>query len=166
MRAYIGRHEVLTPEDMAELALGVGTDAELWLGTENETFDERTARMDAALDILRTDPELAAAVAVVMAAALEAPDTLGGCGASTPGAGPCDGPTALRLVTPAGRELLGCVAHTADHLTAEQGVRVHPLPGHDDAATAVWHRVHLHGADAWMTATDDDIPQTTAGGAL
>lgn len=79
MRAYIGRHEVRTNQDIAELALGVGTVAELWLGAGDETSGERAARMDAALDMLSDDPELAPAVAVVMAAALEqSPDLLGG----------------------------------------------------------------------------------------
>jgi hypothetical protein len=79
MRAYIGRHRVLTNTDLAELALGVGTDATLWLGDGDETPTERAARLDAALDILADDPDLAPAVAAVMAAALEeAPDLLGG----------------------------------------------------------------------------------------
>jgi hypothetical protein len=71
VKNYIGRHRVLTSTDLAELALGVGTDAALWLGDGDETPTERTARLDAALDILADDPELAPAVAAVMAAALE-----------------------------------------------------------------------------------------------
>lgn len=81
MRAYIGRHRVLTRMDMAELALGVGTDAELWLGTGDETAGERAARLDAAVDILADDPGLSPAVVAVMVAALETdPDLLGGAG--------------------------------------------------------------------------------------
>jgi hypothetical protein len=79
VKSFIGRHRVLTNTDLAELALGVGTDAALWLGDGDEKPKARAARLDAALDILRDDPELAAAVAAVMAAALEeAPDLLGG----------------------------------------------------------------------------------------
>lgn len=79
MKTYIGGHEAVTDYDFAELALGVGTDAELWLGDGDETPTERAARLDAALDILYDDPGLAPAVAAVMAASLEeTPDLLGG----------------------------------------------------------------------------------------
>ncbi|WP_130799183.1 hypothetical protein [Streptomyces otsuchiensis] len=68
MRAYIGRHEVLDHTDVAELSLG--TDPELWLGAEGETPEERAARLDAGLDILSDDPELAPAVAGLIADAI------------------------------------------------------------------------------------------------
>ncbi|MEU9756909.1 hypothetical protein AB0D90_27880 [Streptomyces althioticus] len=54
MRTYVGRHQALSAEDFAELALG--TPVELWLGVEDETDEERAARLDAARDIL-ADPE-------------------------------------------------------------------------------------------------------------
>ncbi|WP_030955405.1 hypothetical protein [Streptomyces sp. NRRL S-481] len=54
MHTYIGRHQAVSAEDFAELALG--TPVELWLGVEGESEMERAARMDAARDIL-ADPE-------------------------------------------------------------------------------------------------------------
>jgi hypothetical protein len=56
MRAYIGRQQVVSVEDFAELALG--TPVELWLGVEGETDEERAAREDAARDILVDNPHL------------------------------------------------------------------------------------------------------------
>ncbi|MFE5400515.1 hypothetical protein ACFQ9Z_03765 [Streptomyces sp. NPDC056580] len=54
MRMYIGRQEAVSAEDFVELALG--TPIELWLGAEGESETERSARLDAARDIL-ADPE-------------------------------------------------------------------------------------------------------------
>ncbi|WP_405873045.1 hypothetical protein [Streptomyces sp. NBC_00005] len=54
MLNYIGGHRADTPQDFAELALG--TPAELWLGVDGESDEERAARLDAARDIL-ADPE-------------------------------------------------------------------------------------------------------------
>ncbi|MFF4909818.1 hypothetical protein ACFY2T_33730 [Streptomyces sp. NPDC001260] len=54
MLNYVSGHRADTPDDFAELALG--TPAELWLGIEGESEEERAARLDAARDIL-TDPE-------------------------------------------------------------------------------------------------------------
>ena len=54
MRTYIGRQQAISAEDFAELALG--TPVELWLGVEGETDEERTAREDAARDILADNP--------------------------------------------------------------------------------------------------------------
>ncbi|MBV9023361.1 MAG: hypothetical protein JO362_06120 [Streptomycetaceae bacterium] len=56
MKDYIGRHEARSTADFIELALG--TPAELWLGEENETEEERAARLDAARDILADDPTM------------------------------------------------------------------------------------------------------------
>ncbi len=36
----------------------VGTPAELWLGVDDETDEERAARLDAACDILADDPDM------------------------------------------------------------------------------------------------------------
>jgi hypothetical protein len=69
---------------------------------------------------------------------------------------PCAGPVALRLVTGTGRELIGCITHCAQRLATTPGLRLDPMPGHENDAAEVWHRVHLAGARAWMTATDDD----------
>ncbi|MFI8069737.1 hypothetical protein ACIF85_13255 [Streptomyces sp. NPDC086033] len=54
MRNYVCGHRADTSEDFAELALG--TPAELWLGVDGESDEERAARLDAARDIL-ADPE-------------------------------------------------------------------------------------------------------------
>ncbi|MBV9024248.1 MAG: hypothetical protein JO362_10755 [Streptomycetaceae bacterium] len=54
MKHYIGRHEARNTAEFIELALG--TPLELWLGEENETEEERAARLDAARDILADDP--------------------------------------------------------------------------------------------------------------
>ena len=56
MKDYIGRHQARTTDDFLELALG--TPLDLWLGEENETAEERAARLDAARDILADDPDL------------------------------------------------------------------------------------------------------------
>ena len=54
MKTYIGRHAAHGTADFLELALG--TPVALWLGEENETDEERAARLDAARDILADDP--------------------------------------------------------------------------------------------------------------
>ncbi|MGW0980302.1 hypothetical protein ACWD33_05620 [Streptomyces xiamenensis] len=69
MRSYIGTHEVLDNIDYLELSLG--TDPELWLGSAEESAEERAARMDAGDDILADDPELATPVAILTALAIE-----------------------------------------------------------------------------------------------
>ncbi|MFJ5802975.1 hypothetical protein [Streptomyces decoyicus] len=56
MKTYIGRHQVLTDTDALELALG--TPLELWLGEDNESDEERAARLAAARDILDDVPGL------------------------------------------------------------------------------------------------------------
>lgn len=56
MKTYIGRHLALTDTDYLELALG--TPLELWLGEDDESEQERAARLDAARDILDDDPGL------------------------------------------------------------------------------------------------------------
>ncbi|MGG7574748.1 hypothetical protein [Streptomyces sirii] len=56
MKTYIGRHQVLTDTDALELALG--TPLELWLGQDDESEEERAARLDAARDILADTPDL------------------------------------------------------------------------------------------------------------
>ncbi|MGW3179677.1 hypothetical protein ACWDD9_10470 [Kitasatospora sp. NPDC001119] len=53
MKLYVGDQEALTPLEFAELALGVGIDVELFIGTEDETAEDRLVRLDAARDILR-----------------------------------------------------------------------------------------------------------------
>ena len=58
MKNYIGLYQAITSEDFVELALG--TPPELWFGEENETAEERAARMDAAYDILADDPSMQA----------------------------------------------------------------------------------------------------------
>ncbi|RKN43110.1 hypothetical protein [Streptomyces hoynatensis] len=71
MREFVGTHEVLSDEDLVELALGMGTDPELWLGVEGESEQERAARLDAGADILADDPDLAAPVTTLALAAIE-----------------------------------------------------------------------------------------------
>ncbi|WP_411121291.1 hypothetical protein [Streptomyces sp. x-19] len=56
MKTFIGRHQALTDTDYLELALG--TPLDLWLGEDNESEQERAARLDAARDILADDPGL------------------------------------------------------------------------------------------------------------
>ncbi|WP_329117477.1 hypothetical protein [Streptomyces sp. NBC_01465] len=69
MRAYIGRHQVVSTDDFIELALG--TPVELWLGVEGESELDRLAREDAARDILAEDPGLPDRVSQVAAQAIE-----------------------------------------------------------------------------------------------
>ncbi|MEU7177259.1 MULTISPECIES: hypothetical protein [Streptomyces] len=56
MKFYIGRYEAVTDTDLIELALG--TPIDLWLGQEDESAEERTARLDAGRDIIADDPDL------------------------------------------------------------------------------------------------------------
>ncbi|MEU2713855.1 hypothetical protein [Streptomyces sp. NPDC007205] len=70
MRAYIGGHQAVSVNDFIELALG--TPAELWLGVEGETGEERAARLDAARDILADNPSLPDDVSRVVAEVIEA----------------------------------------------------------------------------------------------
>ncbi|MFI0909447.1 hypothetical protein [Streptomyces abikoensis] len=56
MKAFIGGHQVVTDDDFLELSLG--TPLELWLGADDESPQERAARLDAARDILADQPEL------------------------------------------------------------------------------------------------------------
>ncbi|MEU8688494.1 hypothetical protein [Streptomyces sp. NPDC048665] len=70
MRAYIGGHQAVSVNDFIELALG--TPAELWLGVEGETDEERAARLDAARDILAENPDLPDDVSRVVAEVIEA----------------------------------------------------------------------------------------------
>ncbi|MEU8350296.1 hypothetical protein [Streptomyces sp. NPDC048845] len=68
-RMFVGNREALTPTEFAELALG--TPLELWLGEDNETEEERAARLDAARDILADDPGLPDRVSRIAAEAIE-----------------------------------------------------------------------------------------------
>ncbi|UFR02285.1 hypothetical protein KBP30_14305 [Streptomyces sp. Go40/10] len=70
MRTYIGGHQAVSVNDFIELALG--TPAELWLGVEGETDEERAARLDAARDILAENPDLPDDVSRVVAEVIEA----------------------------------------------------------------------------------------------
>ncbi|MGW3183844.1 hypothetical protein ACWDD9_31705 [Kitasatospora sp. NPDC001119] len=67
MRSIVAGQTALTPEEFAELALGLVADsafARLFTGVPGESVVEREARMDAADDVLadlrREDPVLAA----------------------------------------------------------------------------------------------------------
>ncbi|MFC8412327.1 hypothetical protein [Streptomyces coelicoflavus] len=70
MRTYVGGHQAVSVNDFIELALG--TPAELWLGVEGETREERAARLDAARDILADHPSLPDTVSRVVAEVIEA----------------------------------------------------------------------------------------------
>ncbi|MGX1505383.1 UNVERIFIED_CONTAM: hypothetical protein RKD43_004008 [Streptomyces graminofaciens] len=70
MRTFIGGHQAVSDTDFIELALG--TPVELWLGVEGESEMERTARLDAARDILADNPNLPDDVSRVAAEAIEA----------------------------------------------------------------------------------------------
>ncbi|MFF0759477.1 hypothetical protein ACFYWH_05480 [Streptomyces sp. NPDC003737] len=54
MKYIVAGHQAVSDAEFAELALG--TPIELWLGVEDESDEERAARLDAARDIL-ADPE-------------------------------------------------------------------------------------------------------------
>ncbi|WP_185994186.1 hypothetical protein [Streptomyces benahoarensis] len=56
MKNFFGRQQAVTNLDVIELALG--TPPALWLGEDGESTEERAARLDAAADILDTDPDL------------------------------------------------------------------------------------------------------------
>ncbi|MEV7926474.1 hypothetical protein [Kitasatospora sp. NPDC088779] len=65
MKSIVAGQMALTPDEFAELALGVDSDfTRLFTGVPGESETERNARMDAADDVLadlrREDPELAA----------------------------------------------------------------------------------------------------------
>lgn len=53
MRLIVAGQEAMTPREFAELAFGFGIDAELFAGTEDESADERRARLDVAQEVLR-----------------------------------------------------------------------------------------------------------------
>ncbi|MFF2076356.1 hypothetical protein ACFVXG_16545 [Kitasatospora sp. NPDC058162] len=53
MKLIVAGQDAATPDEFAELALGVGVDAELFTGSEDETAEDRRARLDAAREILR-----------------------------------------------------------------------------------------------------------------
>ncbi|MFJ9697385.1 hypothetical protein [Kitasatospora sp. NPDC101183] len=53
VKLYVGGQEALTPLEFMELALGVGIDVELFIGSEDESDEDRLIRLDAARDILR-----------------------------------------------------------------------------------------------------------------
>ncbi|MFJ2868810.1 hypothetical protein [Kitasatospora sp. NPDC087314] len=53
MKLYVGGQEALSPLEFAELAFGVGIDIELFVGSEDESAEDRAVRLDAARDILR-----------------------------------------------------------------------------------------------------------------
>ncbi|MEU9076648.1 hypothetical protein [Kitasatospora sp. NPDC048538] len=53
MKLYVAGREAWTPREFAELALGVGVDVELFVGSEDESDADRLVRLDAARDILR-----------------------------------------------------------------------------------------------------------------
>ena len=69
-RLYVGGHQAVSTNDFVELALG--TPVELWLGVEDESEEERAARLDAARDILAANPNLPDDVSRVAAEAIEA----------------------------------------------------------------------------------------------
>ncbi|WP_207931132.1 hypothetical protein [Streptomyces sp. 8K308] len=69
MRTFVGAHEARDGDEFIELALG--TPLELWLGVEDETPEERAARLDAGRDILADDPGLIDRVTRVAALAIE-----------------------------------------------------------------------------------------------
>ncbi|PGH49315.1 hypothetical protein [Streptomyces sp. Ru87] len=69
MKFIVAGHSAVTATEFAELALG--TPLELWLGEDNETEEERAARLDAARDILADDPGLPDRVSRVAAEAIE-----------------------------------------------------------------------------------------------
>ncbi|MCZ2525068.1 hypothetical protein [Streptomyces sp. HB2AG] len=56
MRTFVADQEAVSVSEFLELALGLPL--ELWLGEENETDEERAARLDAARDILADNPGL------------------------------------------------------------------------------------------------------------
>ncbi|MEV7023234.1 hypothetical protein [Kitasatospora sp. NPDC093558] len=53
MKLIVAGQDAVTPDEFAELAFGFGIDAELFTGTENETPEDRLARLDVAREILR-----------------------------------------------------------------------------------------------------------------
>ncbi|PWI44684.1 hypothetical protein [Streptomyces sp. ICBB 8177] len=73
MRSFVSGHPAASVHDFIELALG--TPPELWLGVEGESEQERTARLDAARDILAENPDLPDEVARIVAQVIEAHGT-------------------------------------------------------------------------------------------
>ncbi|WP_461033490.1 hypothetical protein [Streptomyces mayteni] len=69
MRTFVGVHEARDGDEFIELALG--TPLELWLGVEDESPEERAARLDAGRDILADDPDLIDRVSHIAALAIE-----------------------------------------------------------------------------------------------
>ncbi|MGW3042468.1 hypothetical protein ACWC9T_21075 [Kitasatospora sp. NPDC001159] len=53
MKLIVAGQDAATPTEFVELALGLGVNAELFAGTEDETPEDRRARLDAAREILR-----------------------------------------------------------------------------------------------------------------
>ncbi|MEV7600463.1 hypothetical protein AB0O91_24120 [Kitasatospora sp. NPDC089797] len=53
MKLYVGAQRVLTARELVELAFGYGIDAELFTGTEDESAEDRMARLDVAREVLR-----------------------------------------------------------------------------------------------------------------
>ncbi|MFF1793995.1 hypothetical protein ACFVXQ_07140 [Kitasatospora sp. NPDC058263] len=53
MKLIVAGQQAMTLAEFAELAIGIGIDAELFIGPEDESPLERLARLDAAQDILR-----------------------------------------------------------------------------------------------------------------
>ncbi|MEV6464696.1 hypothetical protein [Kitasatospora sp. NPDC051702] len=53
MKLIVAGQEAMTPAEFAELAFGYGIDAELFTGTEDESAEDRQARLDVAREILR-----------------------------------------------------------------------------------------------------------------
>ncbi|MFJ2191116.1 hypothetical protein ACIOJE_24830 [Kitasatospora sp. NPDC087861] len=53
MKLIVAGQDAATPDEFAELALGFGIDAELFTGTEDETPEDRRARLDVAQAVLR-----------------------------------------------------------------------------------------------------------------
>ncbi|WP_062209486.1 hypothetical protein [Streptomyces sp. NBRC 109706] len=72
MRSFIGGQSVATDDELIELALGLGLDPTLWLGTTGESGAERRARLDAGADILADDPDLAEPLSLLTTSAVEA----------------------------------------------------------------------------------------------
>ncbi len=67
MKLIVAGQQAMTLAEFAELALGIGIDAELFLGPEDESPTERLVRLDAAGDILRDlDPPAARFASALM----------------------------------------------------------------------------------------------------
>lgn len=53
MKLIVAGQEAMTRAEFAELAFGFGIDAELFTGAEDESAEDRRARLDVAREILR-----------------------------------------------------------------------------------------------------------------